>query len=55
MQRPETKIEKEVDILCNKPSHQVHKNQCIGFIGEYCGTILSTASAIFAVKTELSL
>jgi hypothetical protein len=32
MHRPETKIEKEVEILCNKtqPLNQVHENQCIG-------------------------
>jgi hypothetical protein len=31
MHRPETKIAKEVEILCNK----VHENQCIGFTGEF--------------------
>jgi hypothetical protein len=58
MHRLATDIEKEVDILCNKPSHslsQVHENQCIGLIGEYCETIISTASAIYGLKTELFL
>jgi hypothetical protein len=38
MRRPETKIEKDVEILCNKPS-QVNENQYIRLIGEYCETI----------------
>jgi hypothetical protein len=35
MHRP-GKIEKDVEILCNKPSP---RNNCVGLIGEYCETI----------------
>jgi hypothetical protein len=56
MHRPETKIEMEVEILCNKPSHSAKsiKNQCIGLTGEYREIFFfSTASGIFGEKTEL--
>jgi hypothetical protein len=55
MHRPETNIAKEVKILCNKkkPLSQVHENQCIGLIGEYSETIISTSSDIYGVTTEL--
>jgi hypothetical protein len=39
MQRPETEIEREVKILCNKPNQQINsmKTQCIGLNGGFCG------------------
>jgi hypothetical protein len=47
MHRPETKIERETKILCNK---QIHENQCIGLNGEF----LKPFCAICGVKTEHS-
>jgi hypothetical protein len=37
MHRAETKTEKEVTILCSKPTQQTKliKNQCIGLKGEF--------------------
>jgi hypothetical protein len=53
MHRPETKIEKEMKILCKKPSQQT-KSTKIGLIGKFqvCEFFLPTASAICGIKIE---
>jgi hypothetical protein len=57
MHRLETKIEKEVEIVRNKPRHwtQSMKTNAEDELGNTVKLFLSNASAIFGIKSSLSI